>query len=334
MKKLENLLKIYGKRKKLSTKELNKSFDDYEFFAEEVRRAVSRGLLKPVKASGLNGLSPSLYNSYWLLEQKPEDEEELVREIRAFPPEMDRSFYGKNLFVYKKDRMVIRKLVSFLSDSDNRKTLRIPYSVNERSFQIFNDEKFILGDGRKVLSRLNINREKLNCYETPEPFFYYMPAGFIDNILIVENKDTFFTVKRSFLERDCNRIGDISFKMVIYGEGKKIEKSMGFLYELAGFNRVKTDIYYFGDIDFEGIEIFNGLSCKYEELNIKPFVYLYSKMVELCKEPPEVRTDQRECDIKSFLSFFDKDKAREIRGILGNKKYVPQEVLSYGFFRQ
>ncbi len=332
MNKIAEILKNY-KKKKIDTGELQKYFKDYILFTDSIKEAVEKSLLAPVKKSDFNGRNPPLYNSYWILEKKLDNEEELIKEINTFPPEMDNNFYLKNLSVYKEDREIIRKLRDFFSNSESRKTLKIPFSINERSFQIFNDEKFISEKDKNILSRLKLDKEKLNYYNTPEPFFYYMPAGFIDHILIVENKDTFFTIKRSFQDRGDNLIDNISFKMLIYGEGRKIEGSAGFLNEITGFNTGKTEIYYSGDLDFEGINILTGLMNKFPEWNIKPFAYLYNKMIDLCKDPPDIRTSQTRCDIDQFLSFFDTLKADKIRNILDKNKYIPQEVLSYEFFR-
>jgi len=153
MKNIEEILKNY-KKKKIDTIELQKYFKDYILFTDSIKEAVEKNLLAPVQNSGLNGRHPPLYNTYRILEQKLDNEEELIKEINTFPPEMDNNFYLKNLSTYKEDREIIRKLRDFFSNSECRKTLKIPFSINERSFQIFNDEKFISEKDKNILSRL------------------------------------------------------------------------------------------------------------------------------------------------------------------------------------
>ncbi|MCL0063142.1 DUF2220 domain-containing protein [Peptococcaceae bacterium] len=81
-------------------------------------------------------------------------------------------------------------------------------------------------------------------------------------MLIVENKDTFFSLKALFQE-GINRWNGKSFSMLIYGEGRKILygegrkilKSISFFEEIEEYKGLSTSFYYFGDLDAEGISI-------------------------------------------------------------------------------
>ena len=65
--------------------------------------------------------------------------------------------------------------------------------MNERSFEIFRREKFFQREGGLEFCRkIGISREQLAFYETSEPLSYYSRSKQTpQNILIVENKDTF-----------------------------------------------------------------------------------------------------------------------------------------------
>lgn len=90
-------------------------------------------------------------------------------------------------------------------------------------------------------------------------------------------------------------------------------------------------IFYFGDIDFEGINIFLLLQEKYSEYNILPYLDGYKKMLELEKSPKDIRANQniKNDNIEKFISFFDEKYQEKLKYIFENKKYIPQEILNY-----
>ena len=66
-------------------------------------------------------------------------------------------------------------------------------TMNERSFEIFHREKFFQREGGLEFCRkAGIEAAKLSFYETSEPLSYYSCSKQSpQNILIIENKDTF-----------------------------------------------------------------------------------------------------------------------------------------------
>ncbi|MCL0101390.1 DUF2220 domain-containing protein [Peptococcaceae bacterium] len=99
-------------------------------------------------------------------------------------------------------------------------------------------------------------------------------------MLIVENKDTFFSLKALFQE-GINRWNGKSFSMLIYGEGRKILKSISFFEEIEEYKGLSTSFYYFGDLDAEGISIWYELT---EQREVVPFVYFYCCLFERNKK--------------------------------------------------
>lgn len=329
--KIEDILKNYD-NKKIQLKYIQKYFDDYIYFVKLMESSVKSGILKPVKASGLNGRVPPLYNTYWIVKGGIEDEEELKKILLTLPPVLDNTYYLKNLEQFKKDIKAVNMLRDFFLNPDKVATLKFPYSMNERSFQIFHDEKFISNKGEKILKRLGLDSNKLNYYNTPEPFFYYyIPTDDVNNILIVENKDTFYTLKQIFNGERC-KIGNNIYNMLIYGEGKKILSSINYLMEIETCKNKRNNIYYFGDMDYVGLGIFIELNKSHKDLNIKPDTYLYKCMIDECDVAPALKTHQAKIDIGNFIKFFDEATREKIVSILESGRYVPQEVLSYMFF--
>ncbi|WP_265444491.1 Wadjet anti-phage system protein JetD domain-containing protein [Acetivibrio straminisolvens] len=302
----------------------------YRSFASFINSFCEKGFLSPVKASGINGRNPPLYNKYRILignEKKLCNE--LVLELQSLHPKLDKSYYFKNPEAYKEDRDYILMLSQYLLDTASNSSLKYRCTMNERSFEIFNNEKFLESHGKVLLKRLGLSLEDLNCYKTLEAFFYILlePKDRF-NILIIENKDTFYSVVK-FMERKPKRqIYGINVDMLIYGEGKKIINSYSFIEEVAMDKEIER-VYYFGDLDYEGIGIYNSLSLKYGKDLIVPHVRLYQELLKAAKKPPKLRTNQSEVPLEPFLEHFDEESRREIAAILYDGKYIPQEAVKF-----
>ena len=117
--------------------------------------------------------------------------------------------------------------------------------------------------------------------------------------------------------------------MIIYGEGKKILKSFSFIEEFKIDS--KDNIYYFGDIDFEGINIYVSLKEKYNKYNISAYTKGYETILDIEKTPEKVRKNQNinQDKIEKFINEFDKKYKDKLIEIFNNKKYIPQEVFNY-----
>ncbi|TYQ18427.1 UNVERIFIED_CONTAM: uncharacterized protein DUF2220 [Acetivibrio alkalicellulosi] len=292
-----------------------------------------KDILSPVKASKTNGRNPALYNKYRIILKKDDDKEDfnrLLNELKSIHPKLDKDFYHRNPNIYKDDREYVLMISKYLLDELKSCSLNYRCTMNERSFEIFNDEKFLDGKGKVILKRLGISMEDLNCYKTLEAFFYILfePKERI-NILIIENKDTFFSVLKYLERREDKSLYDTTIDMLIYGEGKKIVNSFKFINEVA--RGVAIDkVYYFGDLDFEGIGIFNSLAHKYGKHLIIPHVELYKQLLCVAKNPPVLKSCQTEIFMELFLMYFDDRCKKEITGILYNNRYIPQEALNFG----
>ena len=303
----------------------------YRTFADVIKQFCEKGLLLPVKVSGTNGRNPSLYNKYRILyEDKKHLEDDLLNELQSLHPKLDKSYYYKNPDVYREDRDYVLMLSDYFLEDFESKSLKFRCTMNERSFEVFNNEKFLESKGRVLLKRLGLSLKDLNCYKTLEAFFYilFQPKDRL-NILIIENKDTFYSVLKYLERRPGKDLYGVNIDMLIYGEGKKIVNSYSFINEVATGMPIDR-VYYFGDLDFEGIGIFNSMASKYGKQLIVPHVNLYKQMLVEAKNPPWLRTNQSDIYLDLFLMYFDDESKTKISEILYNGRYIPQEAVNFG----
>ena len=164
-------------------------------------------------------------------------------------------YYLAHPDMYEKDRNWVLMLNQYLKKHTD--ALLTPESLNERSFEIWHREKFL-------------DREQGK------------------NILILENKDPFFSM-RNYLLNGHTEIFGAEIGTLIYGAGKGIIRSFQD-FDLCAEPYMKhpeNTIYYFGDMDYEGIGIYENLAEKFRSRwKIIPFVPAYQAMLEtvLCWE--------------------------------------------------
>ncbi|NLD47480.1 MAG: DUF2399 domain-containing protein, partial [Clostridiaceae bacterium] len=185
--------------------------------------------------------------------------------------------------------------------------------------------------GEAILKRLGLNYSDLGCIDTPEPFFSFYRKDFFSkkehNVCIIENKDTFWSMKKNVLDSDSS----LDIDMLIYGEGKKILSSFQFIEEF-GLEPSGDKFYYFGDLDPEGINIFCELRDRYYFYNIMPLCKAYEAILEIGRTRELIKTPKQqrvsENNIRRFIHFFEKPWNLEIERLLEGGFYIPQEALS------
>jgi hypothetical protein len=300
-------------------------------FNKAVMKLVSEQLISPV---GKNFTAQGLSVKYRINKIPAEKNQVLVKQIiTTIAPPAALDYYLKHPQDFLSDRDVIGMIAHFLREK-NKELL----TVNERAYQLFGDEKFFKGEGRErsrgavVLSRLGLSYAALGCQETAEPFFSFQNKEFLSrvsrNIYIIENKDTFWSFKRNILDDPASRI---KADMLIYGEGRKIISSFRFIEEY-GVNPEQDCIFYFGDLDAEGINIYCELLDKYPQYKIVPFCEGYQAVLEigLRKEPVKTPKEQKskQENIARFNAAFEHTWARKLKSHLEGGFYIPQEALS------
>ncbi len=301
----------------------------YPLFARKIGELVEEGILAPIKAWQRNGLNPPLYNGYRILKLRDKGDPDLTRELLTqYHPLLQMRAYLDQPDQYQADRVYLKLLSDYLT---HREPLSTKLTVNERSFAIFNDEKFLASPrGQALLARVGLTLADLHCYPTYEPFFYYqrgIPEGQI-NVLIVENKDTFYSLK-SLLQRGYYRWDNLAVDLLVYGEGKKILRSHSYFEELDQLPVLPTEFFYFGDLDPVGVNIWHRLS---QVRPVKPFVFFYRHLLQdHFSRAPQLRTRQQvgETSLRAFLAHFAPREAQLIEELFARHCYLPQEGLHF-----
>ncbi|MFD4395549.1 Wadjet anti-phage system protein JetD domain-containing protein [Kitasatospora sp. NPDC058478] len=165
-----------------------------------------------------------------------------TREARSWRPELS---WVSTARVTTTQTNILTAINRWFRDTSNTAQARRPLSLRERSHEIFNDEKrldsliggALFGPGRLDLDQLATYREA--------PPLAYRHLGDGDTILVIENSDTFATL-RHLLQREPGRIGYIAF-----GAGRAFEATVASITELRQIRR----ILYYGDLDADGLSI-------------------------------------------------------------------------------
>lgn len=309
----------------------------YQQQYEYICSLLDESKIKPVKASRTNGKKPALYREYWIIEEK-KDYSRFIEELKySLSTKISVDYYLSHLDAYESERPWVLMLSEYLKENAGR--TEISESLNERSFEIWNREKFLDREqGKKILKHCGIDMELLNVYRTTEPLSYYTHTrNTPQNLVILENKDTFFSM-RNYLLSGHTEIFNVRTGTLIYGAGKGILCSFQD-FDLCAEPYMKSPentILYFGDLDYEGIGIYENLAAKFtNRWKITPFLPAYEAMLRKAahiKTLPETKEHQNRNIHSEFFSYFDEKIVCEMKSILERNRYVPQEILNMSDF--
>lgn len=304
-------------------------------FIKTVDTFIARGILEPLKGARPLQQYGGLPDRYTIhrgaiadtTPLSPEHRNELI----SLSPPINIDHYAANADEYLRDRNYILRINDLILRHGECEVL----TVNERSYELFGDEKAIAMpadaavDGARILKNLRLILEDIRAKQVYEPFFWIekdfsnLQGTAERTVLIVENKDTFWTLQQGVTDGVLAGI-----HLVIYGEGNAILKKFEYIGTVGG---VPDDRYrYFGDIDWEGISIYNRLRARYPEYDIQPATALYAFILQKAGSAgaQPLRRLQRAGSLSPFLDFFDIETADAIRQIVTAERYLPQEVLN------
>ncbi|MDN3015665.1 DUF2220 family protein [Paenibacillus sp. BSR1-1] len=321
--------------------QLRKLLDDYDemdgytLFYRAIETMQTEGQLIPIENNQYNGKNPALALYYWVNIKVQENQWDRL-EMMKLGDQFDFSFYERHPEWQTKEEWVrIQNVYTFLQSSQEREIV----SVEERSLELFDHEKFLLDsdsfpDGKGFLARIGISEEKLKMVNYGEPFVFWMKQGKeikdIQRVLIVENL-SFFHTSIKLLEA-----GQLDYEpeLIIYGEGTKIERSFSFFFRM--FPPKSYLFYYAGDLDAAGYGIIIRLIEKYPDSCIQPALKIYRKMLE-CREQ---RNDQKQGQTPNiqyrdlFFKWFMEEEQELLRQLWQENKRIPQEVLTIETWRK
>ena len=310
---------------------------NYPAFHSLVAELLTEGKLIPVKASGQNGRVPSLANKYRIIKPR-EDYTDYLEPIRSLEPTLHIAAYLQKPEVYVRHRDILEGLSRYLWYRAH--LLEQPMSRKERSFSIWGKEKLLdeqFALVREVFRFNGLSENLLNYYDTPEPFFEYVHERSLPgNLLVIENKDTWFTLRKLLRETGKNRLAGTSIQALIYGEGNKITKLKAlenYAQEMFGREVLSQgNFFYFGDLDYEGIRLYYRTQKSNPTLNLRPFQALYRNMLHLAEERDlPLSPDGRELKVKvqEFERLLGLEPDEDKLSFLRQGRYIPQEILNY-----
>lgn len=324
---------------------------DYRALYAKVMELIESGSIKPVKASGTNGKSPTLYKEYWMIEEKQDMSGYLDELNYEITPSISTDYYRTHMDQYIQDRPWVLLLNDYMKKSDFLTYM----SENERSFDIWHREKFLKQEqGKKILKRCGLGTEILNYYRTTEPIAYYCATRQTpQNLLIIENKDTFYSMRKCLMnnqilggalpdvhshdmEKSPYTICETQIGTLIYGAGKGIIAAFSD-FDISGEPYMAAQdntILYFGDLDYEGIGIYENFAAAYgTQYCISIFTNAYERMLAKAERIgienlPVTKEGQNRKIGDMFFSQFSQLQQDKIKEILEQNRYIPQEILN------
>lgn len=303
---------------------------DYAELCAAVEQLIAVGLLRPVgSVRNNNGKVPPLRLKYRIIRAK-EDDSAVLNEIRQLSTALNISGYLKKPALYRKHREFLLPLSDYLKKHPSESWQ--PMSKNERAFAVWNNEKQLDDTLCQSMLRFNDFDARLGYYRTPEPFFDYLAGGRIGAVLISENKDTWYTLRRLFLQfPEKRRLFGVLLDGVVLGEGRKAARPHAMEEYAALLPGAAPRFYYFGDLDYAGIDIFWSVTEQNPSLSVSLFLPAYRAMLRRGREIGygRARTGQaKPAHLADFLSLFAPEEAAKMEKLLAEGRYLPQEILS------
>lgn len=292
----------------------------YNTFAMTIKKLVEEGFLEEMSPNKNNGRVISLAYKFRINRYKLRIDliEDIQKVSLRIDPCIDLTGYLKfNENMWKKDLPFIEKVNKYIKEQGFPSE---DATDQERSFHITGDEKWITEKGGKgLLERIKIF-DKLRISNTAEPLMLAVnPSQFHGeefNHLIVENKATFYSLLDILKETACTSL--------VFGSGWKIVSNILMLDKQLGLNG-RHRLYYFGDLDYEGISIWNSLN---EKIKVDLAVDFYSSMLKKAYSKGKENQQKNQKALDNFIINFKAEEQIYIKQVLDDECYYPQESLT------
>jgi Uncharacterized protein conserved in bacteria len=319
--KVENYLKFY-KNATITLSQLEALFPgdtDYNSFAAVIKELIDRGILTEKNPENNNRKEIPL--AYKFAINRYELRREHIENIQNFRlkinPVIDlEAYHTLSEETWNRDLHYIVKVNQYILAE------KLPedyVTSQERSFHMVGDEKWIdEKGGRKLLGRIKL-WDKLKIMNSGDPLMLAVnPLQFSRDEhfhMIVENKATFLAL--------MDVLGGTKFTSLIFGSGWKIVSNITMLEKQLGL-KGKHKLYYFGDLDYEGISIWNSLK---EKVEVQLAVDFYKELIKKSYSKGKENQVKNEKALSNFVKLFNSEEGKYIIELLENKSYIPQEGL-------
>ncbi|THF75371.1 Wadjet anti-phage system protein JetD domain-containing protein [Cohnella fermenti] len=298
---------------------------EYDIFFAAIRQLEMEELLKPIKSHGIN--HHGLAHAFRIQKQdlnKPLQEQIRIKQLQIHPLINLSCYFTLSLETWENDQELINRLNRYI----NEKGLPDKEAFSsERSYELAGDEKWIdEGGGRAFLERVGIY-SSLRIVSIPEPLMFAINPSQMASAehihLIVENKAVYAALSTCLVESP--------YTTLIYGSGKSFLSSIMKLEEQLNMPDRTHRLLYFGDLDREGITIWNSL---HHRRFAPPCLIFYRALLE--KDFTYGKQNQRhnhEAE-NNFVRFFLAHEQDKVRQMLAKGGYYPQEALKADELRE
>lgn len=315
----------------------------YQNFYQLLKKLEAEAEIRAVKSSDFNQQLPQLKKRWTLLREEEKGwSDEIILQLSR---QLKLSYYLKRP---AEQTAGLKQKLLYICNFLNNKEKREWASREERSLELFADEKFLSRSaGKKLLNNLNLRLADLKAQQYNHLFVYWcLDPTAINNILIMENHSAFIGAKKA-LAAGIN-IFKQDFDTVIYGQGKKIVGSFSFLEELLGLDAAEQrpqlinslNIYYAGDLDPEGLAIYTSLKTKYPQFKIKMLGEYYQLLLEEserfypCRKRQNKNEKVLEAVLKEFKELGLKELVEALTQIWENNQRLPQELITLEVYKK
>lgn len=309
------------KKKRIELDTLQSEFGrlDYSVFRDAVQTLLDDGELEPIQAAGVD--FSGLPRRFRIVPGRLFSSVEAIQKdaIRyKLSPQLDLTFYYEHpLFLWQRDLPRIYELSNWLKRGKWRKV-----SNQQRSWDIFKNEKYLLEDGAKLIKRLRVTYNELGIIDEPDPLMLAInPEGLKSQVcqhLVVENKAPY--------QKILPHLRKTGLTSLILGYGWKIVGNLSLLPRQIGRPYSQHIVWYFGDFDWEGLHIWQSVKNNPDvEVRLAlPFYRAYLKY-----DAPYGKSNQQE-DTAVFDEFAAEigAQSKTFAKILKMHRYYPQEALS------
>lgn len=219
----------------------------------------------------------------------------------------------------------------------------VPVHVNERSYEIFGDEK-LLSDERvqRLVRGVGLDEERLGICANRSAFLFTVAPGARRRItvLLVENQAPYDAVAHAlYLNRGPLDVYGTRVDAVLHSNGHAAENIAKVESYIESFGYSDYEMVYWGDIDRSGVRTFL-LASEGATRPFRPLVALYEECAK--RQWARVRggyaieaasDEDVACDVEAFVSLFEDGAVLDMmRIVLQNALRVPQEIMTRADF--